>query len=378
MSVWGDIRIRVNGDSVRKEDESSIVIEDKEGLLTASERTLFNKSLTLNFNLGVYKSLENILAEPNPPVRIIIDPREPLYKDVKQIPSELVEAKNFWEEKVRKNPNDEYARRMLGEVKEEIGKWKSRLIRGLYNPAEKIIVLFPNNMKKEYGGTKMQELLLTTLVHEVMHAYFDRIPLNVFPYIYSLEEPMAEFGMLLYLKETNQTDYYDWAKGDVGIKKSCYRYGVALMEQCEREGIPSQIRRDLELYKVIFPTFSLIKTSTVSATMTKRSGKVSRLYHINGKGIYSMSEVIEEYIKFKLDAGTPFKSISPIKGKFISVYPNGVSIGSRPDAKPYSFNYKGKDYYITTQLKDGKPIYNFWKFRTMVSSTDPGFIITPI
>ena len=91
-----------------------------------------------------------------------------------------------------------------------------------------------------------------------------------------------------------------------------------------------------------------------------------------------MGQVIEEFIKYKLDEGTPFNGISPIKGKFMSEFPTGVSIGSGKDAKPYSFNHKGKDYYVTTQLRDNEPKDNFRRFRTLVSAAEPGFIITPI
>ena len=110
----------------------------------------------------------------------------------------------------------------------------------------------------------------------------------------------------------------------------------------------------------------------------KKAGTGSRFYQINGDGRYSMRQVIEEYIKYKLDAGIPFNSISPIKGKFMSEYPTGVSIGSGKDAKPYSFNYKGKDYYVTTQLRDNEPKDNFRRFRTIVSAAEPGFNISPI
>jgi len=110
----------------------------------------------------------------------------------------------------------------------------------------------------------------------------------------------------------------------------------------------------------------------------KKAGAGSRFYQINGDGRYSMRQVVEEYIKFKLDAGTPFDQISPIKGKFMSTDPKGVSIGSGKDAKPYSFNYEGKDYYVTTQLRDKDPKENFRRFRTKVNASEPGFSITPI
>ena len=109
----------------------------------------------------------------------------------------------------------------------------------------------------------------------------------------------------------------------------------------------------------------------------KKIGKVSRLYKINGTGSYSMCQVIEEYIKFKLRSGIPFNSIYRIGQKFISNHPSGVSIASYKGAKPYSFNFKGRNYYVTTQLRDNKPTDNFRKFRTTVSKNEPAFIITP-
>ena len=116
---------------------------------------------------------------------------------------------------------------------------------------------------------------------------------------------------------------------------------------------------------------------TVSSTSIKKIGKVSRLYKINGTGSYSMCQVIEEYIKFKLRSGIPFNSIYRIGQKFISNHPTGVSIASYKGAKPYSFNFKGRAYYVTTQLRDNKPTDNFRKFRTTVSKNEPAFIITP-
>ena len=145
------------------------------------------------------------------------------------------------------------------------------IVLGRYVRREKSIYLYPNNMKEVDKGDEMSQLLVTTLVHEVMHAYFDRIPLDAFPYVYTVEEPMAEFGMLLYLKETNLTEYYTWAKEKVGSKLTCYRYGVAMMDQCEREGKISQTRKDLELYKVIWPSKSgLSKPKTARGTLTNK------------------------------------------------------------------------------------------------------------
>ena len=359
-----------------KEEDSLFDIEDKKRILSADALLLLQTSLILPFYLLKgssleYSSLEDILIRGG--VRVIIDPRKPQNKDMRKIPAELDNARRYWKKMVEENPDDDFARKMLAEVLEEIAIWKQVLILGLYEPTEKIILLFPNNMRKVASNKEMPMLLVSTLAHEVMHAYFDRTPLDNYPYLYSIEEPMAEFGMLLYLKETYQMEYFDWAKGFVGSKKSCYRYGSALMEQCEKEGSSSQTRKDFELYKIVGSTFTFHMMSSPSPVF---SGKAKRIYKINGAGCYSMQQVIEEYIKYKLDGGFPFNSIFSVGKMFISTIPTGVSIGSQKTAKPYSFTYKGKDYYVTTQLRDNGPTDNFQKFRTAVSKNEPGFQIT--
>ena len=252
-------------------------IEDKETLLSTDELLLLQTSLILPFYLLKgssleYSSLEDILIRGR--VRVIIDPRKPQNKDMRKIPAELDNARRYWEKLVEENPNDDFARKKLAEVLEEIDIWKRVLILGLYMPTEKIILLFPNNMSSK----EMPMLLVSTLAHEVMHAYFDRPPLDNYPYVYSIEEPMAEFGMLLYLKETYQMEYFDWAKGFVGSKKSCYRYGSALMEQCEKEGSSSQTRKDFELYKIVGSTFTFHMMSSPSPVFSmKAEGRASAM-----------------------------------------------------------------------------------------------------
>ena len=412
MSVWSDIQKRSIGEKVRaedfirsKEELSNIIlekaqngsgdladilkglsshidlpedeqlfdIEDKHRVLANDQRFLLQVSLILPFKLWDYKSIENILIDQK--VRVIIDPNEP----EREVPSNLLKEKEFWEKRAHENPNDVFARIMLEKVLEEIRVWASMILLGLYKPGEKVIILYPNNMRKIEGGKRMNELLVSTLVHEAMHAYFDRTPLDHLPYVYYLEEPMAEFGMLLYLNETHLTDYYNWAKIFVSSKKTCYRYGVALMEQCVREGVPSKTRKDLVFYKL---SPGIVSYASVIHTTSSKKGGVSR-YMINGKGQYSMKQVVEEYIKYKLDAGVPFNiiqsnvhSIPHVGRMFISTKPNRVSI--HKGQTPHTFTYKGTDYYITTQLKDNGSNYNFENFRTEISKTDPCFIITII
>lgn len=136
--------------------------------------------------------------------------------------------------------------------KEEVELWESMPVRGEYISTDNTIILYPEEMHSEYNGERMSELLISTLAHEAMHAYFNRKEKkrNELPYVIPVEEPLAEFGMLLYLHETKMVSYYEWAYDDVSAKKTCYRYGVALMDQCIREGAGSQTRKDLKSYRI--------------------------------------------------------------------------------------------------------------------------------
>lgn len=281
MSIWSDILDRSAGKSVRKEDEirtkgqlaealekeiaeackmsrpnvfpgrlveimksvaepsaidGLITMEDKSGLLPEEEILLLKACTLLPFRLGKFTSLDDVLTTLH--VKVIIDPSKP----ARTIPPQLTEAQKCYGE--------------WEGLAEELEAWRSMKLRGLYDPEEKVIMLFPNNMKDEYGGQKMKELLVSTLAHEAMHAYFDRPGHDRFPYVIRVEEPLAEFGMLLYLHETKQRHYLHWARNDVRSKHTCYRYGDALLslhlDTSDNNGI-SLTRRDLERYK--FPLF---------------------------------------------------------------------------------------------------------------------------
>lgn len=140
-------------------------------------------------------------------------------------------------------------------ARQSIYFWEKMPLRGCYIPDENVIKLYPEEMHTEYGGKCMEELIVSTLAHEVMHAYFNRPGHNNYPYAVLVEEPLAEFGMLLYLKETNCV-FYDWAKADVANKNTCYRYGANLMDQHLSAGQSSSLRNYLEAYKIMLPFYS--------------------------------------------------------------------------------------------------------------------------
>ena len=109
-----------------------------------------------------------------------------------------------------------------------------------------------NRDGEKHPGLSMYSLLVSTLAHESLHAYFDRPVRRSLPYVGRVEEPLAEFGMLLYLHDTKQKYIFNWARNDVRSKLTYYRYGDALMSlhlATEDADGYSLTRRDLEIYK---------------------------------------------------------------------------------------------------------------------------------
>lgn len=218
------------------------------------------------FNFGGYSSIDDILDKLG--VNVIL---ESGIVSERVVPRELKDAEKFWEEEYHKlceenrgTNNDKIRKdRQIAEInwgmaRQSIYFWEKMPLRGCYIPDENVIKLYPDEMKGEYDGKRMEELIVSTLAHEVMHAYFNRPGHNNYPYAVLVEEPLAEFGMLLYLKETNCV-FYDWAKADVASKNTCYRYDANLMDQHLSAGQSSSLRNYLEAYKIMLPAYSVME-----------------------------------------------------------------------------------------------------------------------
>lgn len=249
MGVLSKITEEYFGESKRKEDclvllpskREDITIIDEHKLLSTYLLDLLQNGASLDFHLDGYASLANILNTLGVKVRIC----EGVISY--NITQDLDETEAYWKKKLA-NRTD-----LLGPILERLEeerKWATTAApRGRYLPEEKIIELYPEEMKSEPDGKEyLDYLLLTTLVHEAMHAYFDRPGHSSYPYARFVEEPMAEFGMLLFLKETETPgELQTWAHDDVAGKKSCYRFGATLFDQyC---GWNKALRDHLEAYK---------------------------------------------------------------------------------------------------------------------------------
>lgn len=106
-----------------------------------------------------------------------------------------------------------------------------------------------------------------------------------------------------------------------------------------------------------------------------KQGGIRRFYTINGEGKYKMYQVIEEFIKFKLNNNSSFDDIKKlieidwnVGNNFIDTNYNGVRIGSSQTAKPHFFDFGDTKYYVTKELGDKKKSDNFYKFRINVNT----------
>ena len=247
MSIWSDIQDRSSGETVRKEDE-----------LLKKEEILFLQACTLlPFKIGSFSSIDDLLGKLGVCIQIAPGIKNHV------VPSELLQEKDYWEKERNKwkedSPEYNEIRDILDKIGDEISAWEDFPIRGEYLRDDKIIKLYPEEMQMERDrdgrktpGLSMYSLLVSTLAHESMHAYFDRTVRRSLPYVGRVEEPLAEFGMLLYLYDTKQKYIFKWARNDVRSKRTYYRYGDALMSlhlaTADADGY-SLTRRDLERYK---------------------------------------------------------------------------------------------------------------------------------
>lgn len=257
-------------------------INDNYILLSPGECSLLNSHASKPFNLGGYTSLDDIVTKLNVSVSI------ELGKPARTIPPFLGRAFQFWmnmRKLIGKEMNNSSSQnkkealrkelmkveRILEHIQGNIGSWSSMQLRGLYNPEENAIELYPDEMRWESGGAPIDELLISTFAHETMHAYFNR-PGHKFASEPTVEEPLAEFGMLLYLYGTLSA-YYNWAYHDVKSKMTCYKYGADIMDQYRTEPSPSPTRQLLEAYKFKLGDYPIIMDIAKSIVLCKPKGK---------------------------------------------------------------------------------------------------------
>lgn len=240
------------------------------------------------FSLGVFDSLDSILTTLK--VKVIIEP------GITEIPDSTILKKilEYWEKeaerlkRIRKDntySDERYqeALRNIEELNYELRADSKHFARGVHDAKEMVIRLYPDEMRQEYDGQRMDELLVSTLAHETMHSYFNRKGFGKYPYVFHVEEPLAEFGMLLWLHETDcgGRGYYQWAYDDVKNKRSCYRFGAMLMDQHLKAGLKSPERCYLERYPIRLNPNTMLSVHNGTVSLPER-GEILPLVKIDG------------------------------------------------------------------------------------------------
>ena len=257
-------------------------IIDKNTLLTPIQKSLLEQSASKPFILGDFVSLDDILTKLKVNVHIKSG------KPTRSVDDYYDKVREYWRKEYekllemhRRNPENEFIRKECQRA--EINLRRTRYGReahslmkllGLYDSEKNAIILYPEAMA-DADSSKMDEYLVSTLAHEVMHAYFNRPGHKNFPYAMFVEEPLAEFGMLLYLYETH-SEYYDWAHDNVSNKNCCYGYGANFMYQYL--GGDKSLRKYLEEYKILIEEYEMIDNSNGRISLPKGGGFVN----ING------------------------------------------------------------------------------------------------
>lgn len=277
MGILGDMARRDLAGGVKKEDQLRVEAKSPDNPEKEREEQLIEKYEIANkitrvadysFNLDGYNSIRNIIEKLN--ISIKIECGIKYHKNREDVDH----AKKYWEsvlERLRRlaEKDQSYYEKLqkVEKILNEIEGWADSPIRGYYDSYNKEIVIYPKEMEKEYDGKKMDELLVSTFIHETMHAFFERPGHNSFPYLPLLEEPLAEFGMLLLLKAFNKANYYDWAYNDVKNKNSFYKYGADLMDKYSNDGEPSYIRSYFEGFKPCCDVMTLLGKPFLSEPM---------------------------------------------------------------------------------------------------------------
>ena len=245
-----------------------MIIIDNSSLLTTMQKALLAENANKTFNFGDFISLDDIIKklkvdviiESGTPTRSVDDYYEKAIKywrsKYEQLYKKSQEDKSLWAECQKIEVK-------LWKLKVERGAHSSMRLLGLYDSQENVIKLFPEAMAK-VDASKMDEYLVSTFAHEVMHAYFNRPGHEKYPYAMFVEEPLAEFGMLLYLWRIH-SPYYEWALNDVRSKKNCYRYGAAIMDQFSDGDISYE--KYLKEYKIPIDENEMLSNNGIAMPM---------------------------------------------------------------------------------------------------------------
>jgi len=173
-------------------------IIDKSGLWSQVCDNLIEATAKETYWFGEFNSLKEFHQKEN--VNVIVE------RKANQLPVLHRETINKLNEILDSRIPDEQKK----EIRNLINTIRNKVVLGEYKPSENNIYLYINtiieltskNQDNQYNQG-FQNLLVTTYIHEMLHAYFDRTGHKGLPYIFEIEESLAEAGMLVFLDQVN-------------------------------------------------------------------------------------------------------------------------------------------------------------------------------
>jgi hypothetical protein len=306
--------------------------------------------------------------------------------------------KYYYENNTKQLPNGEY--QIVGD----------NPILGEYDHTNKRVILYNDNIRQAnpYNDEFRTNCIFSVVyVHEMIHAYLDKGK-NV---IEEIEEPIVESAMLEFFQNYDK-DIYEFAKQDVEAKQFKsglihYGFGYYIFKNPNgtnwlkdyRYAKNSLVKTDpnvvayLDYWKMgIYPEkkekeclVALYKALHHGTTIpiTVKQGNVRRVrrrnYTINGKGSYSMYEVVEEFVKFLQGQGNTIVTINQKIQNYIN---SGWIFVSSNQGKVAWSNEKGEysslsGFYITKQWK-GNANGNFTRLKDEINQLYKNFQIVEI
>lgn len=235
------LRLNIGKLNIRDIELCCINICDLQNLLNYHQHSLLQTIAIHDFPSKEQKKIYEWIKERE--IKVVIDENVKERSIPKEFEEHLNQLKNECDEAERRiSPEDEKTRRDYERALDDYKWWYSSSldeILGEYIKDEKKIVLYPNAMKNAAKNPNDEDnLLRTTFVHEVMHAYFNRDDKREkLPYILQIEEPLAEFGMLKFMKDYDK-NLYEWALDNVSKKNNFYGLGADLMKAYLGKKIP--------------------------------------------------------------------------------------------------------------------------------------------
>ena len=157
------------------------------------------------------------------------------------------------------------------------------------------------------------------------------------------------------------------------------------MEQKERELLTTFFKNNEDLIRAAINALGIPELSQSMAKVAHKGGHPRRAYAINGKGSYSMYDVVEKFVEYRLANSSD--SVQDID-KEITGYIGGgrVNVSDTQKIRVFqenkkshgTFTFKGREIRYTKQWGDGDSKSTFCKFRESVSKSYPNFQIDVI